>query len=101
MEAMDTNPDDMRASDAPRPPINVRAEDYGELQRLVDSLYTNRTMATRLDLVVLAESNDLCDDLLEIVGLLPPGTYLRARMCDQLNSSLTAHGWGQTYGTVS
>jgi hypothetical protein len=88
-------------SGKPKVPINIRSEDYGELQRVIDALFLHAKQANRLDLVVLAESNDLADDLLEIVSLLPPGTYTRARMCDQLNSALTAHGWGQTYGTVS
>lgn len=44
---------------------------------------------------------DLPADLLEVVDLLPAGTYSRSRMCDQLNSIITAHGWGYVYGTVS
>ena len=40
------------------------------------------------------------DDLREIVELLPPGTYTRQRLCDQINSSITGHAWGQVYGTV-
>ena len=31
---------------------------------------------------------------------MPSGTYTRARLCDQMNSIVTAHGWGLTYGTV-
>ena len=26
--------------------------------------------------------------------------YKRGRLCDQLNSIVTAHGWGNVYGTV-
>ncbi len=37
---------------------------------------------------------------MEIVNLVPPGTYDRTRLCDQVNSALAAHGWGATYGTV-
>ena len=77
-----------------------QSEDFGELQRLVDGLYAGRAMVDRLDLVVQAEILDLSEDLLEIVNLLPPGTYERQRLCDQLNSALAAHGWGGTYGTV-
>lgn len=77
-----------------------QADEYGELQRLVDGLYTDRQMVDRLDLVVQAEILDLTPDLMEIVNLLPPGSYDRTRLCDQLNSALAAHGWGGTYGTV-
>ena len=34
------------------------------------------------------------------VNLLPPGSYTRLRLCDQLNSIITAHGWAHVYGTV-
>lgn len=79
---------------------NFQSEDYGELQRLVDSLYMGKEYASRMDLVVQAEILDLSPDLQEIVNLLPPGNYARQRLCDQLNSALAAHGWGNTYGTV-
>lgn len=77
-----------------------QSEDFGELQRLVDGLYTGRHEIDRLDLVVQAEILDLAPDLMEIVNLLPPGIYERQRLCDQLNSALAAHGWGSVYGTV-
>ena len=69
---------------------SFRAESYGELQTVVD----------RLDLVMQAEVLDLDADLQEIVSLLPPGSYERQRLCDQLNSAIAAHGWGAVYGTV-
>ena len=77
-----------------------QAEEFGDLQRLVDGMFVGRETVDRLDLVVQAEILDLAPDLMEIVGLLPPGTYDRRRLCDQLNSALAAHGWGSTYGTV-
>ena len=78
------------------------AGEYGELQRLVDALYAvNPSKAvSRMDVLVRAEVDDLGDDLMEIVRLLPGGTYKRYRLCDQLNSIITAHGWGFVYGTV-
>ncbi|HJG29965.1 hypothetical protein H6A33_07995 [Collinsella tanakaei] len=79
---------------------SFQAEEFGELQRLVDGMFTGRQVIDRLDLVVQAEILDLAPDLMEIVTLLPPGTYDRQRLCDQLNSALAAHGWGGTYGTV-
>ena len=79
---------------------SFQAEEFGDLQRLVDSMFIGRETIDRLDLVVQAEILDLGDDLMEIVTLLPPGVYDRQRLCDQLNSALAAHGWGSTYGTV-
>ena len=78
-----------------------QSEEFGELQRLVDGMFAGgRTSIERLDIVVQAEVLDLSADLLEIVNLLPPGTYDRQRLCDQINSALAAHGWGSAYGTV-
>lgn len=80
---------------------SFQSEEFGELQRLVDGMFADgRSSVDRLDLVVQAEILDLSADLLEIVNLLPPGTYDRQRLCDQINSALAAHGWGGTYGTV-
>lgn len=77
-----------------------QSEDFGELQRLVDSLFAGREAVERLDVVVQAETLDLASDLMEIVNLLPPGAYGRERLCDQMNSALAAHGWSGRYGTV-
>ena len=77
-----------------------QAESFGELQRLVDGIFRGREAVERIDVVVQAELLDLDADLLEIVNLLPPGTYTRPRLCDQFNSALAAHGWGGVYGTV-
>ena len=54
----------------------------------------------RLDAVIAAEAADLPEDLLRIVSLVPPGSYTRQKLCDQLNSAITGHAWGQVYGTV-
>ena len=78
----------------------ARSEHYGALQKVVDALFRDAKTVRRLDVVVAAESADLPDDLLEIVGLLPPGTYTRQRLCDQVNSAIAGHAWGQVYGTV-
>ena len=66
---------------------SFQAEEFGDLQRLVDGLFYDRHAIDRLD-------------LMEIVNLLPPGYYDRQSLCDQLNSALAAHGWGAVYGTV-
>ena len=78
----------------------ARSEHYGALQKVVDALFHDTKSVRRLDVVVAAESADLPSDLLEIVGLLPPGTYTRQRLCDQINSAIAGHAWGQVYGTV-
>ena len=77
-----------------------RSEDYGVLQRVVNTLFEDEEFVRRLDVVILAESYDLPADLMEIVELLPPGTYSRRSLCDQLNSSIAGHAWGLVYGTV-
>ncbi|MDR2492561.1 MAG: hypothetical protein LBD25_03750 [Coriobacteriales bacterium] len=77
-----------------------RSDEHGTLQRLVDALFRGNKHVRRLDCLVLAETFELCADLQEIIGLLPPGTYTRQKLCDQLNSALTGHGWGLVYGTV-
>ena len=78
------------------------ADEYGELQQLVDDLYrvNPSKVVQRVDVLVRAEVNDLSDDLMEVVNLLPSGSYKRYRLCDQLNSIITAHGWAYLYGTV-
>ena len=70
------------------------------LQRFVDSLFAKTKRVPRLDAVVRAESLDLPEDLIGIVTLLPPGTYTRQSLCDQLNSALKGHGWTGIWGTV-
>ncbi len=77
--------------------------EYGALQAIVDDLFEDMPYdyeVRRLDVVLAAESGDLHDDLQEVVTLLPPGTYTRVRLCDQLNSIIGGHAWGQVYGTV-
>ncbi|WP_165056663.1 MULTISPECIES: hypothetical protein [unclassified Adlercreutzia] len=82
-----------------------RSEFYGVLQRMVDALFQDLegedATVRRLDVVLAAETYDLPDELMRLVGLLPPGDYTRLRLCDQLNSAITGHAWGQVYGTVS
>ena len=79
------------------------SQDFGELQKLVDDLFRESATGTvkRVDLVVRAEVNDLSEEVMEVVDLLPAGTYHRARLSDQLNSIVTAHGWAYLLGTVS
>lgn len=75
-------------------------DDHESLQRLIEALFRNDGRVLRLDVVVRAELADMTDEVLDIVNLLPPGKYTRARLCDQLNSAITAHGWGRSLGTV-
>lgn len=84
--------------------MDIRSEDYGELQRLVDALFapgvSSRATVGKIDVILRAEAYDLCDDLAEVVDLLPSGSFTRVRLCDQLNSILVGHGWAGVYGTV-
>ena len=76
---------------------------FGALQAIVDDLFEDMPRdyeVRRLDAIIAAEAGDLPADLLEIVNLLPPGEFTRARLCDQLNSAIVGHAWGQVYGTV-
>lgn len=87
-----------------RPPISPsgRSPEYGELQRLVDKVYEVNPSKPRskLDVVTCAEMLDLGEELMEVIDLLPGGSYKRFRLCDQLNSIVTAHGWAWLFGTV-
>lgn len=73
------------------------------MQRLVDELFEDEParMVGKLDAIERAQIDDLSEDLLEVIDLLPGGRYGRHALCNQLNSILTAHGWGYTHGTVS
>lgn len=81
----------------------MRSSHYGALHDIVDSLYADlgpKDAVRRLEVVVAAEAADMPCDLMEIINLLPPGSYTRQRLCDQLNSAIGGHAWGQVYGTV-
>ena len=78
-----------------------QAPEHGDLQRLVDALFATEKRANRLDALILAQAHGLSDDLIEVVGLLPPMSMTRAQFCDQINPTLAAHGWGRRYGIVS
>ncbi len=84
-----------------QPELTQPAEPESDLQRLIDAAFAYKAIVSQLDLVLSAENHDLDEEVMEVVGLLPPGTYLRHEMCDQLNSIITAHGWGMTVGTVA
>lgn len=76
---------------------------FGALQSIVDELFDERPRdyaVRRLDVVLAGEAGDLPSELQEIIALLPPGDYTRKRLCDQLNSAIGGHAWGQVYGTV-
>lgn len=77
-----------------------KSADYGMLQEFVDRLFSGREDYTRLEVVLEAEAFGLNAELVEIINLLPPGLYTRDRLCGQINSSLSSHGWGYVYGAV-
>lgn len=77
-----------------------QSPDFGMLQDFVESLYVTDEVVARIEVIVQAEAYGLNEELLEIVNLLPPGSYSRDRLCGQLNSSLSSHGWGYVYGAV-
>lgn len=94
----------MKTSPNIRGPIrpSSRSAEYGELQRLVDEIYrvSPSKSVSKVDVVVEAEVLDLDEELMEVMDLIPAGSYRRSRLCDQINSIVTAHGWAFVYGTV-
>ena len=77
-----------------------KSTDYGVLQEFIDSLFDGREDYMRLEVVLEGEAYGLNSELMEVLNLLPPGLYTRDRLCSQINSSLSSHGWGYVYGAV-
>ncbi len=77
-----------------------KSPDYGVLQEFIDRLFDGREDYMRLEVVLEGEAYGLNSELMEVLNLLPPGLYTRDRLCSQINSSLSSHGWGYVYGAV-
>lgn len=77
-----------------------KSPDYGVLQEFIDRLFDDREDYMRLEVVLEGEAYGLNGELMEVLNLLPPGLYTRDRLCSQINSSLSSHGWGYVYGAV-
>ena len=75
-------------------------EDRELLARFMDNLFRDAPRVQRLDVLLRAQTYDLPEILLDIVNNLPPGTYTRQRLADQLNSAIVGHGLSRRYGTV-
>lgn len=75
-------------------------DDHESIQHLVDTLFRGRARVSRLDAIMQAQALDLDEDILSIVELLPPVSYTRDRLADQINSALVGHGWNKRFGTV-
>ncbi len=78
----------------------MSTEDRELLQRFLDSLFRDRKTVKRLDVVLFAQTYDLPEILLGIVNNLPPVSYTRQRLADQLNSAIIGHGLSRQFGTV-
>ena len=76
------------------------SDDREMIQRFIDGLFAERKRVSRLDVIIRAEALDLDPDLNEVFELLPPGTYIRRRLCNQINAAIVGHGWSRRYGTV-
>lgn len=70
------------------------------LMRMLDMLFRDRPQVRRLRVLETAEVMSLPDDVLALFDLLPPGTYSRRRLVDQLNSIIVGHGLGRALGTL-
>ena len=77
-----------------------KSPDYGVLQEFIDRLFDGREDYMRLEVVLEGAAYGLNGELMEVLNLLPPGLYTRDRLCGQINSSLSSHGWGYVYGAV-
>lgn len=77
-----------------------KSSDYGVLQEFIDRLFIGHEDYMRLEVVLEGEAYGLNSELMEVLNLLPPGLYTRDRLCGQINSSLSSHGWGYVYGAV-
>lgn len=77
-----------------------KSSDCGVLQEFIDRLFIGREDYMRLEVVLEGEAYGLNSELMEVLNLLPPGLYTRDRLCGQINSSLSSHGWGYVYGAV-
>lgn len=75
-------------------------EDRELVARFMDSLFRDTVRVARLDVLLRAETYDLPDVLIEIVNNLPPVTYTRHKLADQINSAIVGHGLSRQYGTV-
>jgi hypothetical protein len=79
----------------------TKSEHYGKLQEFIDSIYADPDMVcNQIDIFLDAEGFGLCDDLLEVVHLLPAGRYGRHAACSHFNSAISSRGWSRKYGTV-
>ncbi len=71
-----------------------------DLQMIVDALFRDAARVSRLDCVTMADAFDAGEREREVIEGLPPGTYNRAALVDQLNSTIAAHGWRLETGSV-
>lgn len=77
-----------------------KSPDYGVLQEFIDRLFDGREDYMRLEVVLEGEAYGLNSELMEVLNLLPPGLYTRDRLCSQINSSLSSHGWGYVLSLI-
>jgi len=78
----------------------VPDDDREALGRFLDALFRDKKRVSRLDVIIRAEALDLDAGLQGIVNNLPPGSYDRRRLADQLNSAIVGHGWSRRFGTL-
>ncbi|MDO5044061.1 MAG: hypothetical protein Q4E22_02020 [Coriobacteriia bacterium] len=79
---------------------DFKSEEYGVLQKLMDILFASRKRVDKVDLLLLGEVHDIHPDLMELINNIPPGSYDREKLANQINSAVSGRGWGMVYGTV-
>jgi len=80
-------------------PMRFPDDTHESLARVIDAAFASARRVPRLEILTRARTADLPAEVLDLLDLLPPGAYTRQRLCDQLNSAITGHGWGSTLGT--
>jgi hypothetical protein len=75
-------------------------DDRELIARFMDSLFRDAPRVSRLDVLLRAQTYDLPEVVQEIVNNLPPVSYTRHRLADQMNSAIVGHGLSRQYGTV-
>jgi hypothetical protein len=68
--------------------------------RMFDMLYRDRRVVRRVDILSMAEVMSLPPEVLSLFTLLPPGSFTRRSLSDQLNSVIVGHGLSRSLGTV-
>ena len=74
-------------------------DSHETVTRMLDHLFRDATSVSRFRVLQHAEVMSLPEYVLALFHLLPPGSFTRRALVDQLNSAIVGHGLGRTLGT--